>query len=243
MSQDFVDPGIAGLPGLDRWKLPVWARGVNRVLSKLRMPVNLCCRFDYREDMVSVEQAANFELLIAELLESRVPGDFVEMGCYIGSTASIFAKLLQRHDSGRALHVFDRFDIELGASHGIRAQFEANLRATGAPMPVIHQGDLFETVPGGLPERIAFAHIDLGVGTDTALHQRLVTHALEHAYPRMSPKGIIVVMDYHVPGLTVQGFDANPGSRPATDRFLAGKPERMHLLYGGPCSHAFLRKS
>ncbi|MBK9177357.1 MAG: class I SAM-dependent methyltransferase [Flavobacteriales bacterium] len=166
----------------------------------------------------------------------------MELGCYVGRTASIFATLLQRHEQRRAFHVFDRFDIELGASQGIREQFEANLRATGAPMPEIHAGDLFETVPSSLPERIAFAHIDLGVGSDTALHERLVTHALIHAYPRMSPGGIAVVMDYHVSGLTVQGYDANPGARPATDRFIADKPERVHLLYGGPCSHAYIRK-
>lgn len=243
MGETRMAPGIAGLPGLERWNLPAWARFMNRVLAKLRSPVDLRCRFDYREDMVSVEQAANFELLIAQLLEARVPGDFVEMGCYVGRTASIFAKLLQREGGERALHVFDRFDIELGASQGIRAQFEANLRATGAPMPVIHAGDLFATVPAELPDRIAFVHIDLGVGSDTALHQRLVSHALEHAYPRISPGGIIVVMDYHVPGLTVQGFDANPGARPATDAFLAGRPEQVHLLYGGPCSHAYIRKA
>jgi O-methyltransferase len=242
MSENNLDQGIAGLPGLDRWRLPSWASFLNRVLTKLRSPVDLRCRFDYREDMVSVEQAANFDLLISQLLQARVPGEFVEMGCYVGRTASIFATLLQRHDASRKLHVFDRFDIELGASEGIRAQFEANLRATGAPMPVINQGDLFETVPGALPERIAFAHIDLGVGSDTALHERLVSHALQHAYPRMSPGGIIVVMDYHIPGITVHGYDANPGARPATDRFLQGKPEKAHLLYGGACSHAYIRK-
>lgn len=230
-------------PNAARWTISPWVTYMNKVLGKLRLPYDLKKRFDYRNDMVSLEQVGNFELLITTILDYDVPGDFVELGCYIGSTTSVFAALLDAHDrGGRKLHVYDRFDIELGSAREIRDIFEQNIRDTGAPMPVIHAGDVLQTVPDGLPERIAFAHIDLGTGSDTELHRKLIDHALRSIYPRMSPKGIMVFMDYHVPGVTINGFDANPGVRAACDAFFADKPERIKLLYGGPCSHAYISK-
>ncbi len=190
-----------------------------------------------------MEQIANFELLITELLDSKVPGSFVEFGCYTGSTTTLFATLLAAHDPQRELHVYDIFDIELGSVKGIRSTFEENMRNCGAPMPVIHQGDILETVPGQVPDLIAFAHLDLGTGGDSGLHARLLTHALQHAYPRMAHHGVMVFMDYHIPGVTVGGQDwVNPGVRLACDEFFADKPEKIKLLYGGPCSHAYIRK-
>ena len=71
---------------------------------------------------------------------------------------------------------------------------------------------------------------------------RLMLRALSHVYQRLSPGGILVLMDYHVPGLTVEGNDSNPGVRPAADAFFADRPERVITLYGGPCSHGYVRK-
>ena len=61
-------------------------------------------------------------------------------------------------------------------------------------------------------------------------------------YPRMATGGLIVLMDYHVDGVTVHGRDVNPGVRLATDEFLIDKREQVRILYGGDCSHAYIRK-
>jgi O-methyltransferase len=84
--------------------------------------------------------------------------------------------------------------------------------------------------------------VDLGVGSDHALHGELVTHALKTVYPRLSRHGIMVFMDHHRPGITVEGNDSNPSVREACERFFKDKPERVRMLYGGPCSHAYVRK-
>lgn len=215
---------------------------MNKILGKLRLPYDLKKRFDHREDMVSMEQVGNFELLINEVLDNEVQGEFVELGCYTGSTTAVFAALLAAHRNERRLHVYDRFDIELGSVTGIREIFEENIRNTGAPMPEIHAGDVFETVPAKLPPSIAFAHIDLGTGAGVDVQRRLIEHALKSIYPRLSPRGIMVFMDYHVAGVTVNGNDSNPGVRIACDAFFVNKPEKIKLLYGGPCSHAYIRK-
>lgn len=230
-------------PNAERWTVSPWVMYMNKVLGKLRLPYDLKKRFDHREDMVSLEQVGNFELLINELLEHEVPGEFVELGCYTGSTAAVFAALLAAHRNERRLHVYDSFDIELGSVRGIRDVFEENIRSTGAPMPEIHAGDVYKTVPAELPGSIAFAHIDLGSGMPVEMHTKLIDHAIRSVYPCMSPRGIMVFMDYHVPGVTVNGNDSNPGVRVACDAFFKDKPEKIRLLYGGPCSHAYIRRA
>ncbi len=217
-------------------------RRMNRALAKLRAPVELRKRFDHHEDMVSLEQVANFELLIHELIEHGVAGSFVELGCYVGNTAAVIGRLLKDLDPQRAFHVYDSFDIELGRSRGIRAQFEARMRKEELPLPVIHAGNILDLLPGELPERIAFAHIDLGTGSSVDGHAALMKQAISAVYERLTPEGILCLMDYHSPGRTLHGNDSNPGVREAADTFFRDRPELIHLLYGGPCSHAYVRK-
>jgi len=230
-------------PGMDRRELQPWARQLNRVFRKLRLPVVLARPFDYRVDMLSREQAANLQLLIGAAVDATRDGDLVELGCYVGCTSAIIAGALAPMEQQRAFHVFDLFTVKLGGKGDIRSAFERNFEVLRLPLPVIHAGDILATAPGELPERIAFAHIDLGVGGDPSLQHRLITHALGAVYPRLVPGAIVVVMDYHIPGITVAGYDANPGTRQACDAFLGDKPERMSTLYGGPCSHGFFQKT
>jgi len=232
----------APLPGTERWVPSPWVVFMNRVLNKLRSPVVLRSRFDHREDMVSMEQISNLELLLTDVLDRNVPGAVVELGCYMGSTAAVFASLLQAHDTKRAFHVYDRFDIELGSSQGVWQAFVERMNAAKVPAPTIHAGDVLETVPRDLPPAIAFAHIDLGTGGDMHSHVSLMAHGLSHLYARLSRGGVIVFMDYHVPGRTVQGNDSNPGVRLTVDAFFENKPEKPRILYGGPRSHAYIRK-
>ncbi len=229
-------------PGAERWKPSKLLVLTNKVLGKLRSPFELRRRFDHQEDMVSVEQVGNFEILITMLMEQRVPGDLVELGCYTGGSAAVIAGLVQRLDPTRNFHVFDRFDIELGTQRNIEQVFQENMRRCNVPMPVVHKGDLLDTIPAQLPPHIAFAHVDCGWGGGVDAHAAVVTHCLEALYPRMQAGGIIVLMDYHIPDHTRGGNDSNPGMRKAADTFFADRQESIQLLHGGPCSHAFVRK-
>lgn len=238
-----AQPHRSAIPeaSLRRWHMPAWGVFANKVLKRLRSPVDLKLRFDHREDMVSMEQIGNFQLLLRELFESRVQGDLVELGSYVGSSTAVFSTFLASCAEQRTLHAFDRFDMELGSLQGIRARFDRVMRECGGVMPVVHQGDVLDTVPAQLPERIAFAHIDLGWGADFDRQKLLIDHVIRHVHTCMSPGGIMVFMDYHIPGVTVHGHDSNPAVREACDAFFARRPERIHLLYGGTCSHAYVR--
>ena len=167
----------------------------------------------------------------------------MELGCFTGSTTAVIAGSLAIIDPRRELHVYDSFGHELGDHNEIRHTFETNLQRHGLPIPRIHEGDLLTTVPAALPDRIAFAHFDLGVGGAPEEHAHVLTHCLTSAYARMAPGAIGVLMDYYAPGITVEGFDANPGVRIACDAFFQGRPEEVFTLYGGPCSHGYFRKA
>ena len=213
------------------------------MLNKLHLSIALCPAFDYRKDMLSREQAANIHLLLLSMMERGVQGDVVELGCYVGGTSTVIAKVLHSQEHPAEFHVYDMFSYDPGLHRGVRSAFEANFQAMRLPLPHIHEGDIRDTLPRTLPGRIAFAHLDLGVGGDEDLHTELLLHALGTTYPRLVPGGIMVLMDYHLPGVTVEGKDANPGVRKACERFFMDKPEVVKTLYGGPCSHGYVRKS
>ena len=230
-------------PGSERWRTQSWVKNLNKVLHKLGLPLTVRRPFDHREDMLSLEQAANIQLLLSGVIGSGVKGAVVELGCYTGSTSAVMASLLKARGSTMELHVYDSFAHELGEEQGIRAVFEENFRKLELPLPVIHAGDLRITVPAKLPKSIAFAHLDLGVGGAPEAHASILTYALEAVYPRLAHNAVLVIQDYHVPGLTVDGNDSNPGVRMACDTFFGNKPEQVSTLYGGPCSHGYIRKT
>lgn len=230
-------------PGVERWRTQSWVKRLNKVLHKLRFPLTIGRPFDHREDMVSLEQAANLHLLVSTILHDGVTGDLVELGCYTGNTTAVIASVLHAAGSKKTFHIYDSFAHELGSQRDIRSIFEGNFAALQLPLPVMHPGELRATVPAELPATISFAHIDLGVGGDQQEHAHMITHALQAIYPRLSRGGVMVFMDYHIPGITVRGNDSNPGVRLAADAFLADKPEKVVTLYGGPCSHGYFRKA
>lgn len=228
--------------GPSRSKLSAFARFVNKASGKLHFPLELRPRFDHRNHMLSIEQATNFQLLIERLLETGVPGAFVEIGSYTGSSAAVIGSLMSHGPDRREFHVYDRFDIELGAQRNIQEVFVRTLSEQGVAIPTMHVGDVFETIPGELPDKIAFVHLDCGIGGGVAAQTPLMMHCLNGFYPRLAKDGVAVFMDYHDPATTLDGSDSNPGVRIACDAFFADKPEAVTPIYGGPCSHAYIRK-
>lgn len=129
----------------------------NRVLRKLKLPLAFGRSFDHYRDMLSLEQAGNLQLLLTEVLDHGVPGAVVELGCHVGGTTAVLARVLQERDPSRELHTYDAFLKHWSTDADPRQRFEANFKALGLPLPRIHEGDVRTTVPAELPERIAFA--------------------------------------------------------------------------------------
>lgn len=124
----------------------------------------------------------------------RVPGDFIDVGCYDGRTVEI----MERYCNFAAVKdktwwLYDMFENPpteaRKASHGpklfdtVRQTFEprGNFRVIKGPVP--------DSFSQGLPERIAFAQIDLN-----AAEPEIAT--LNAIYDRIAPGGLIIFDDY-----------------------------------------------
>ncbi len=127
---------------------------------------------------------------------SAVPGDFLEVGCYSGYTASVLTQRIDFSGLEKQYLLFDLFEwkegdthIELEA-HALSDLFElVQKKFDNNPAVSVIRGRVPEILADTLPETIAFAHIDLN-------HAVAEASALELIYPRLSPGGVIMLDDY-----------------------------------------------
>jgi O-methyltransferase len=224
------------------------ARLLRRVLGWLGYRVRLAVP-EQTGEMSSVEQRINMYHLLSQVLAFGVPGSVIEIGCREGSSAVVFQKVIDQYAPDRFLEVFDGF-FENPPEH-LLAHFQRyRLRP-----PVVHVGRFEETLPDRLPDRICFAHVDVGVGGAAATMEGLLRRCLEAIYPRLAPGAICLLADYCDPDVYKrEGFSfphcvpfadrwhLHPQVKLACDAFLCDKPERVCVLYGGEFSHAFFRK-
>lgn len=215
---------------------------VNRLLRQAGAGCELTRAATPFSHSTTVEQRINLWHLVGQPLAYGVPGEVVELGCFEGKTAVIFARAIAQLAPGRRLHLFDHFRVgfHLG-EQDVEARVRRHFELAGCEPPIIHRGDFAETIPGRLPGQIAFAHFDCGFGGDVGAHRESLTRLLTHVYPRMARGAIGVLMDYYDADSGAQTVH-NPGVAPAVKEFFAGKPEEVVSLWGGHYAHAFFRK-
>lgn len=220
----------------------IFPRTLNKLFWQFKAPWVIRRITDVRKNMTNVEQRLNLWHLASQPLAYGVPGDFVELGCFDGKTAVIFARLIEHFDSDRRLHLYDHFRISFNLTgRDIEQELIHNFRTANCPEPVIHAGDFMVTVPKELPDKIAFVHIDCGFGGDVEMHKLVLLHLFQHVYPRMPSGAIAVLMDYYDPSVNT-GANFNPGATLAANEFLADKPEKVSALWANECTHGYFRK-
>jgi O-methyltransferase len=155
------------------------------------------------------------------LVRTEIPGDVVECGVWRGgSVLAVLRTLLELGVTDRDVWLYDTFthmprggprDVDL---HGITAddyharldagepldpaysylpleEVKALLRDSGYPFERLHfvEGLVEETIPSQAPDRVALLRLD----TD---YYESTRHELEHLYPRISQRGVLIVDDY-----------------------------------------------
>ena len=170
---------------------------------------------------------------ILENLDSvlNLPGDVVELGCYVGVTTTFIRRLLDVTMSNKELHVYESFQglpekLEVdGAFHFKAGTLKASkqmlletFEKAGVKLPVINDGWFAEIPDKQYPDKICFAFFDGDFYTS-------IIDSFEKVYHKMTPGGIILIHDYKSMAL--------PGVEKACDEFLKDKPENMTQdIYG-----------
>lgn len=124
---------------------------------------------------------------------ARLDGGFIECGCYKGTTARIVADAVDL--GGRDFYLYDLFEHETSMAHHAMPEHGPELfayvqgRFVEDPNIRVIRGYVPESFSQGVPDRIAFAHIDM----NNAPAEIAALDAIEH---RLLPGAMIVLDDF-----------------------------------------------
>lgn len=171
------------------------------------------------------------------IMDSRIQGDFVELGVFRGDTA----RILNFYAKGRKLFLFDTFkgfhpsdlkkdDIKLlddfsntSVDHVLKVV--ENIVEGGEI--VIKEGIFPDTVNGLGDHVFALVHLDCDLSEP-------MKHALNFFYPQLISGGIIIIHDYI--------SDKYPNIRNIVDHFFWDKPEKIFTIMGVKTGSAIVIK-
>lgn len=202
--------------------------GYRALLNLINRPVARLLSQTEDYTLVPARSRVTIHRVATEVLEAKVPGDFVEIGVHRGGSAAMIADVVRR-DPNRTLWLFDRWgDLpEPTEKDGhrqteyARANIPEKLAKLADDMPLKETRHLLEDVLGFngaryqqgwydetfaeyAGDKIAFASIDCDYYESSVL-------ALDFVARHASP-GCRIVMD---------DYDTWPGARTATDEFAA----------------------
>lgn len=183
--------------------------------------------------MTSVQRMYSIFQAVKYVVENNIEGDWVETGVWKGGSSMMGAhSFMYYKDPGRTMHLYDTFegmsvptekDVAWTGEDG-QVDWEKNqkddhnewcyspidevrqnMARTGYPDDKIKliKGKVEDTIPNVLPSKIAILRLD----TDW---YESVYHSLQHLYPLVVDKGIVIIDDY--------GYWK--GAREAVDQYL-----------------------
>jgi O-methyltransferase len=136
----------------------------------------------------------------------RVPGDVLEVGCYLGGTAAVANKMLRNLSARKRYLVVDTFegfvaeqwteDQALGTPGRLKKHFSLNstelarwvLDRHGGEEVEIIKGDIVALSEDSLPGQVSACLLDVDLSEP-------IQKGLERVYPRLQPGGVIIVDD------------------------------------------------
>jgi O-methyltransferase len=230
-----------------------WQRPINKALALARIDTQLEQRA-FTWGMSNIETRMNLFHLVSQCAALNVPGEFVEVGCNSGESSVVIQKVLQTLAPDRQLYCYDSFEglpeiggvdsktavYAKGAMSASLQSFHNNFKTAGVPVPAnVFKGWFEETVPANLPEKVAFAFLDVDLYASTK-------HVLAHVYSRLSPGGICMFGVYYdekrySQPATIKEYKS-PGVQRAADEFFRDKPEKVSVLYANEYSNGYFRK-
>jgi O-methyltransferase len=191
--------------------------------------------------MTSTERMAALINAVIYVTQNGIPGDIAECGVWRGGSMMIVAQTLLAHgDRSRSLYLFDTFegmssptendksfdDVSAAAQleqdpkgtgiwcYASLEDVRANILSTGYPEEKIHliKGKVEDTIPHHNPASLALLRLDTDWYESTK-------HELNHLFPILDPKGILIIDDY----------GHWQGAKKAVDEYFAELGENIYL--------------
>ncbi|MFJ8010967.1 TylF/MycF/NovP-related O-methyltransferase [Streptomyces sp. NPDC096339] len=141
---------------------------------------------------------------LTRLTREDIKGAVVELGCYRGAMTTWVRAVLTALGDERAVHTYDSFQgLPRGGEKDNAAvpagEFTAGPEDVtalhdrfGLRRPTVHPGWFADTLPGRLPDTIAFVYLD------GDMYDSILT-GLTHCVPRLAPGAVVLVDDYADP--------------------------------------------
>jgi hypothetical protein len=149
-------------------------------------------------------------LLFFAELAALAEGDFVELGCHTGYTASQVIKKLNFGEISKTYFLYDLFEWKEGDKHtrlaghdNVRMFEDVKERFARFDFIKIIKGSVPDSFSDGFPEKIAFAHIDMN-------HPDPEVGALKAVLPKLSKGGAVILDDYGWWGYSAQKIALDP---------------------------------
>lgn len=172
--------------------------------------MELLKRYPIVSDQINARELAVILRECQKVLNNRVQGDIVELGCYVGTTSLFLQRQCLEAAPNKVLHVYDSFaglpsktDQDLspageqfvaGELFATKSQLIRNFRQTHLPLPVIHKGWFSDLTADDLPPKICFAFLD-------GDFYGSIMDSLKVIWPKLQPGAIVVVDDYQTEAL------------------------------------------
>jgi O-methyltransferase len=190
--------------------------------------------------MTGIERAYSLYKALEYLFEKKIAGDMVECGVWKGGSCMLMAYFFKsRGETHRRIFLYDTFEgmVQPGPVDGefeknewnrlkmdeqknswclsSLEEVQANMQKTGYPAEniVYVKGAVENTIPATVPSEIALLRLD----TDWYESTR---HELEHLFPLLSDRGILLIDDYGV----------WQGAKKATDEYLKNLPYHLQRI-------------
>jgi O-methyltransferase len=149
-------------------------------------------------------------LLYFAEIASAVEGDFLELGCHTGYTASVVVKKIKFKELSKKYYLYDLFEWKKGDEHTYfpghdnpRMFEDVQRRFSEFDFVKVIKGAVPESFGAGFPDKIAFAHIDMN-------HPDPEAGALKAVLPKLSKGGVVVLDDYGWWGYGAQKIALDP---------------------------------
>lgn len=172
--------------------------------------MELIKRYPIVSDQIDAKELAVILRECQKVLNNRVEGDIIELGCYVGTTSLFLQRQRLEYAPNKALHVYDSFaglptktnqdqspageQFVAGELLATKAQLIRNFKQAHLPLPIIHKGWFSDLTTDDLPPKICFAFLDGDFYSS-------IMDSLKVIWPKLQQGAVVVVDDYQTEAL------------------------------------------